>query len=452
MGNLNIHITYTLTDIQKYLAGKLSASEMHDIEKAALQDPFLADALEGYAQAPLAIAAQHLNQITASLQQPAKEKSIAPPVTYNTGTWWKIAAMVIIIAGVGSLTWKIMQPAGTSASNSPLAHTEPAKQIQPQQPQQPAAIIAEVRADSVKPVPDKRLLRPLPQVALNSHKPKATPVIKEEANASAAFAAAQAKEITGRILQDSAYYHQSQQITANTTTMATLAAKEKREAQTSEALARNVEQKVVVMGYATAKSAANSNLLHGTVTDAEGQPVTGASVKVMNGNAVSITDERGKFALKTLDTTARVEITSIGFETMNAIVSVRKNNVVKLESEEESLSDMVVTELHSRKKPAVTAEKTTADSINLHPQGGWQSFQEYVYKKMHQEVDTTGGPQQVSGTIELEFAIDQNGKPRDFKVLKSFDKSFNDKAISALQNGPLWLGDKKKKGRVTVKY
>lgn len=446
MGNLNIHITYTLADIQKYLAGKLSASEMHDMEKAALQDPFLADALEGYAQAPLAIAAQHLNQIAASLQQPGKEKIIAPPVTRSAGnTWWKIAAMVIIIAGIGSLTWKIMQPAGISASNSPLAHVEPAtKQIQPQPSLQPAVILPEKAADSIKPVPDKRLLRPMPQVALNTSKPKASPIIKEEAKAAAELAATQAKEATGRILQDSSYYQQ-QVIAAN----ARVAwAKEKREAQANEALAKSAEQKVMITGYAA--KAVNTNLLHGTVTDAEGQPVTGASVKVMNGNAVSITDERGKFALKTLDTIARVEITSIGFETMNAIVSVRKNNVVKLESEEESLSDMVVTELHSRKKPAITADKTVADS--LHPQGGWQSFQEYVYKKMHQEVDTTGGPQQVSGTIELEFAIDQNGKPRDFKVLKSFDKSFNEKAISALQNGPLWLGDKKKKGRVTVKY
>ena len=34
-------------DIEKYLRGELSSSEMHQLEKKALDDPFLADALEG---------------------------------------------------------------------------------------------------------------------------------------------------------------------------------------------------------------------------------------------------------------------------------------------------------------------------------------------------------------------------------------------------------------------
>ena len=40
MGLNNKHITYTATDIANYLSGKLSAQEMHAIEKQALQDPF----------------------------------------------------------------------------------------------------------------------------------------------------------------------------------------------------------------------------------------------------------------------------------------------------------------------------------------------------------------------------------------------------------------------------
>src|SRR6202012_2943583 len=39
--------TYSGADIEKYLKGELSAREMHDLEAAALEDPFLADALDG---------------------------------------------------------------------------------------------------------------------------------------------------------------------------------------------------------------------------------------------------------------------------------------------------------------------------------------------------------------------------------------------------------------------
>src|SRR5216684_117862 len=40
---------YSSSDIEKYLSGELSDPEMHALERAALDDPFLADALEGMA-------------------------------------------------------------------------------------------------------------------------------------------------------------------------------------------------------------------------------------------------------------------------------------------------------------------------------------------------------------------------------------------------------------------
>jgi len=45
---------YSASDIQRYLNGEMSAREMFDLEKAALEDPFLADAIEGYDAHPTA--------------------------------------------------------------------------------------------------------------------------------------------------------------------------------------------------------------------------------------------------------------------------------------------------------------------------------------------------------------------------------------------------------------
>jgi hypothetical protein len=39
---------FTADDIIRYHSGKMPEREMHAMEKAALEDPFLADALEGY--------------------------------------------------------------------------------------------------------------------------------------------------------------------------------------------------------------------------------------------------------------------------------------------------------------------------------------------------------------------------------------------------------------------
>ncbi|MEO8711951.1 MAG: hypothetical protein ABI405_07515, partial [Parafilimonas sp.] len=96
------HINYTFEDIQRYLQGRMSSSEMHDMEKASLQDSFLADAIEGYTNVSETIAKQHLNEINASL---FIEKQKSKVVAFHKRTrWLNIAAMLILIAGVGFLS------------------------------------------------------------------------------------------------------------------------------------------------------------------------------------------------------------------------------------------------------------------------------------------------------------------------------------------------------------
>jgi hypothetical protein len=46
---------YTAADFASYHAGTMLAYDMHALEKAALEDPFLSDALEGYVHTNTAI-------------------------------------------------------------------------------------------------------------------------------------------------------------------------------------------------------------------------------------------------------------------------------------------------------------------------------------------------------------------------------------------------------------
>jgi hypothetical protein len=59
-------ITYGL--IELYLQGKLDEKRMHDLERQALNDPFLAEALEGYAKTD-ASAASHLSLLQKQLEE-----------------------------------------------------------------------------------------------------------------------------------------------------------------------------------------------------------------------------------------------------------------------------------------------------------------------------------------------------------------------------------------------
>ncbi len=49
MSELQEYNNFSAADIERYHSGKMPAAEMHAMEKAALDDLFLADALEGYA-------------------------------------------------------------------------------------------------------------------------------------------------------------------------------------------------------------------------------------------------------------------------------------------------------------------------------------------------------------------------------------------------------------------
>src|SRR5258705_3892870 len=95
---------FTAADIEKYHKGLLSAQERHDLERAALDDPFLADALEGYAfvgnnmQADLA----ELRSRLAEKMEDAKVIAL-PGQKKKAIPWLRIAALVIVIAGIGFL-------------------------------------------------------------------------------------------------------------------------------------------------------------------------------------------------------------------------------------------------------------------------------------------------------------------------------------------------------------
>jgi len=97
---------FTAADIEKYWKGKLSAAEMHAIEKAAMDDPFLADALEGYKNIDLGEAG--LDSLNERLDK--RVGAVVPFLNLKRKrfTWVRAAAAIIIIVGVGLLVQQLV--------------------------------------------------------------------------------------------------------------------------------------------------------------------------------------------------------------------------------------------------------------------------------------------------------------------------------------------------------
>ncbi|HET9431452.1 MAG TPA: hypothetical protein VFO70_09760, partial [Chitinophagaceae bacterium] len=85
----------------------LSPSERHALEKAALDDPFLADALEGYG-VPGVQKDADLIELNARLAKRTGEKVIPPAKGGKSSfLWWRAAALLVLIAGGALLVYRI---------------------------------------------------------------------------------------------------------------------------------------------------------------------------------------------------------------------------------------------------------------------------------------------------------------------------------------------------------
>src|SRR5258705_3822215 len=116
---------FTAADIEKSHKGLLSAKERHDLEKAALDDPFLADALEGYVSAGENVSADIIDLQKRLAGKVETGKVIAMKTGGKTSfPWLRAAALIVIIAGAGLLAQQLFF---TNQSKNNIAQAESKK-------------------------------------------------------------------------------------------------------------------------------------------------------------------------------------------------------------------------------------------------------------------------------------------------------------------------------------
>ena len=90
MSDKEKNIVYTAGDIEQYLAGNLLPMQMHAMEKAALDDPFLAEAIEGYQGMK---DTEWNNQLVAVRDQIAEKGNVAKPAVYDYEDWVSVISL-----------------------------------------------------------------------------------------------------------------------------------------------------------------------------------------------------------------------------------------------------------------------------------------------------------------------------------------------------------------------
>ena len=99
-----INNIYTAEDIEKYFSGELLPAQMHAMEKAALDDPFLAEAMEGYGAMKNDRWKKELIDIREKFEEEKDDNTLVVPIS-KSFKWWKAAAVILIIGSGGWLTY-----------------------------------------------------------------------------------------------------------------------------------------------------------------------------------------------------------------------------------------------------------------------------------------------------------------------------------------------------------
>ncbi len=431
MAEQNKPINYSAADIQRYLRSGMSAKEMHDMERAALQDSFLADAIEGFSEVPFEQSNKHLNEITALLQSEKEDAKVVvmPAKKFN---WLRVAASIILIGGASGLSWYIFS-LNNNIDEHNIAQAKVAKE------QKADTVTAITSIDTATLIASNTLVETKKLYNANDNiRLKKKAIVSSSSPASGVAAVPVIKEENSK---DAPVIKNAD----DTETQADVA---------SSPVTSEPEKLFAKPALRAAQDTAFSpvtnfvqNEFKGRVTDNNNQPVANATINAGNRRATS-TDASGNFVLKAPDSLLNVTVSSVGFVSAQTALKKNTNNNIYIAPDNQSLSEVVVTGFATDKK----ARNKSAQADSAFPAGGWESFQKYVYKQLGKEPDTLSNWTYSNG-VEVEFVINDEGVPYNFKVNGSYSDELSAKAINIIKNGPKWIATRAtKKTKVTIPF
>lgn len=435
MNNSGKHIAHwSNTDVQKYLNGELSAREMHDLEQQALDDPFLADALEGLQTQPGETIRVDLAELRGRLDTRVAKKPAAIP-------WGaiRVAAAVILLVGLGLTAYYTQRDHGRSANLTKAKAPAPS----------PAA--NQVTAPATTTIPPS--LPAPPAVAKSAAPPATTNPAASEADS--ARTRPQSGLIGSRSIasSDENTIARSAQPAADKAPPAEVQQFSDSLASITADIAKDTAH-AVASGYPkesrerTLAAGANPHLvaISGRVLDLNNHPLAGAYLTYRSKGTVTgaVTDEKGQFNLyiPQKDTTRRLTVDMAGYQQTQYALSTNEQsgNTIYLRQDPAQLSEVVVSGIGAKRKEFLTEtvsdkpEKLDSFWLNTAPAMGRIAYLNYLAAaRKTVPVDTT-----IHGTESISFRVDKKGALTEFRIERSLSPAHDAGVIRMITEGPPW--------------
>jgi TonB family protein len=460
---------------------------MHALEKAALSDPFLAEALEGVEQTGADDFLFDLHKLNKSVRFRTRGKKRKNKGIKMWGWTVGIAASVLLIAVAGFLVVNLLKDQRQNLSMAEKQEAAPAPEAGPSADtvaipleEDEAAEVRDLKPAAPSSADDTPIVRP----RIANKKPAATETIAERETApegdlvtdepsdtkqdaqrsvegyiaskdqtgsedepDAAKKEARAKE---QALSDSSVESKQDPVASGEKIAAAPAFRSGDAAGRDADKDSKAKSELSRTGAIARSMAGELKLLKGNVISADdGSALPGVNVIIKGTNIGTITDVEGNFHLSLPADQTEIVFSSIGFESTEVAVGDKEEVDVKLESDVSQLSEVVVTGYSSDDFATEEVPFRFAE-----PEGGRSAFKTYLSKSLQYPAEAvTNGAE---GKVTVRFTVEPDGKLTDFEVIKGIGYGCEEALIKLIQKGPTWKPSTKNnqplRDQVRVRY
>ncbi|RXK58077.1 hypothetical protein ESA94_18865 [Lacibacter luteus] len=425
-------INYSAHDIERYINRQMNAAEMHAFEKAMMDDPFLADAVDGYRTV---VPQQNIQHDLEQLQQHINnKKENGKLITGFFKPWMQIAAVAVILLGGAITAYRLLnKPAATdTVVATEKKQAEPTTAVTPKTTEVDSTTIA---VNDVTPPVIQAPVKPKQktQIKLPAFSPAETFAVTE----------------TNPVVSDS----------TKTNVAATTAAAA---AAPPVAAANDIQlnsNKPAKMEMKAKSVPVKLNRFAGVVVDENNQPLPFANIVEIKSGVGTYADAKGNFIMVAGDSVLSIETRSVGYSTANVQIHTSNQQKIVLRDEAVSYGFLSKEQLFERNKQRNSSRmKEELNEMESEPLDGWDNYSTYVLNNTRNTrfTDDKVRLQDKSTLKEVEVSFDvlPDGTIANFKVERSNCVTCNNEAIRVLKDGPKWKSKsgKTERTRFTVQF
>lgn len=438
-----------------YIHGNRKGKDAHRIEKDAMEDPFLADAIEGYDSIPGNHAERIARMRSAITARSARKKP--------HGAWKvAVAAVGLIVVASGYFILMNHQSSMLTAHESgggyidlyvPEDYVEQKRleltAIQEENPKKEvtATSVANISNlhEIIAPVEPLRVYLPDSYAQLHQREERELSAKRETISRSereeivSADAPILAKQYEASVNSDNSVLADSNQ---NKDPDESIGNTEIYLSQTANGVmtTRSVASKRMAAPLPVPKK---TIALSGKIVDSNNEPIIGATVVQKGTNKGTVTDIDGNYKLNTDSEDAPLTAYLIGFEKLE-IPDPKDAKIVVMKEETGMLDEVVVTGYGTQKKSMVTGSVSEVKSLSKNkvaeikpePIGGMKEYKKYIEQNLVLPSDPSC--QKIKGKVVLQFSVNNSGHPQNITVKKSLCPLLDQEAIRLLKDGPKW--------------